>query len=418
VLPPVLRYRDLRLFFTGAGLSYMGSQFTMVAMAWQIYQLTNSALEVGLIGLARAIPQISLSIFGGMLADALDRRRLLMAIQLGSCGVSASLAALSLAGLITPHLLLAGAVLFALGTSVETPTRQAVVPNLVETQHLSPALALNNIQRNLATILGPSLAGVLLAVAGPAECYLVDAASWFAMLVVLALIRRPLQGATRTKASLEALVAGAKFVRTQPVILSFMILDLGAMFFGSAVALLPIYARDILAVGPIGLGVLYAAPSIGALAAAAAMSTVVRVDNTGRWVLIGVAVYGACMVGFAISPLLWLSILMLAGTGAGNTTSAVLRGTSNQLLTPDHLRGRVTAVNSAFTTGGPQLGQFESGLVADIGGAPLSAITGGLATCLMVAAIALLPQVRRFRLSADAEPAVSLAEPAIGLAIR
>jgi MFS family permease len=409
VLPAVLRYRDLRLFMTGAGLSYMGSQFTVVAMAWQMYQLTDSPLQVGLIGLARAIPQMACAIPGGMLADTLDRRRLMMGIQLGSFCVSSALAALSVAGLAGPHVLLAAAVLFAMGTSVETPMRQAVVPNLVDRGHLARALALNNIQRNVAMIAGPGLAGVLLAAASPSECYVVDALSWFAMLLAIFLIRRPLQSGTRGKASVEALVAGARFVRAQPVILSFMVLDWGAMFFGSTVALLPIYARDILLAGPMGLGALYAAPSIGALAAAALMSTVLHVDNAGRWVLIGVAVYGACMVGFAVSHVIWLSIVMLAGTGAGNTVSAVLRGTSNQLLTPDHLRGRVSAVNSLFSGGGPQLGQLESGVVADLWGAPVSAVSGGLATVALVALLALLPRVRSFRFSVDAQPALAAA---------
>ena len=406
MLPPVLRYRDLRLFYAGAVLSAIGTQFTTVAMAWQMYELTNSPLDVGLIGLARAIPQIGLAIFGGMLADALDRRRLLMIIQIGNCAISTGLTLLTFAGLISPHALLAAAVLFAFGSAAETPARQAVVPNLVDKRDLSAAIALNNTQRNVATIVGPSLAGILLAVASPALCYAVDASSWCAMLAALVFIRTPLQEARRTQASVEALLAGARFVRTQQVILSFMILDFGAMFFGSSTALLPIYARDILHAGPVGLGVLYAAPAVGALAAGVALSTSLRVDRAGRWVLLGVAFYGLCMMGFAVSHVLWVSAAMLAGTGAGNTTSAVLRGTSNQLLTPDHLRGRVTAVNSAFTTGGPQLGQFESGLVADLGGAPLSALTGALGACLLAGAIALLPHVRRFTLSLHAQPAV------------
>jgi MFS family permease len=409
-LPSVLRYRDLRLFYSGAVLSAIGTQFTTVAMAWQMYELTNSPLQVGLIGLARAIPQIGLAIFGGMLADSLDRRRLLMVIQIATCAVSTSLAILTAAGRISPRALLVAAVLFALGSAVETPTRQAVVPNLVNKRDLSAAIALNNTQRNVANISGPSLAGIVLAAASPALCYAVDAASWLAMLLALLFIRTPLQEKRRTAASIEALLAGARFVRRQQVILSFMVLDFGAMFFGSSTALLPIYARDILHAGPVGLGVLYAAPAIGALAAGISLSTALRVDRAGRWVLIGVAFYGLCMMGFAVSNVIWISVLMLAGTGAGNTMSAVLRGTSNQLLTPDHLRGRVTAVNSAFTTGGPQLGQFESGLVADLGGAPLSAVTGALGACLLAAGIALLPRVRRFTLSIHADPgAVALA---------
>jgi len=183
--------------------------------------------------------------------------------------------------------------------------------------------------------------------------------------------------------------------------------ELGAaVLMGGATALLPIYARDILHAGPIGLGILYAAPAVGALAAGVALSTVLRIDRAGRWVLIGVAFYGLAMMGFAVSHVIWISVIMLAGSGAGNTMSAVLRGTSNQMLTPDH---RVTAVNSAFTTGGPQLGQFESGIVADLGGAQLSGLTGAIGACLLAGAIALLPRVRSFTLSVHAQPAVAIA---------
>jgi MFS family permease len=410
-LPPALRRRDFRLFVAGSFLSAVGTQLTTVAMAWQIYLLTDSALQVGLLGLARAVPQIAGALVGGMIADAFDRRRVLAAVQVGSAVVAAGLALLTLVGQASPTVLLAAAVLFALGTAVETPSRQAVVPSLVASAELAAAIALNNTQRSVATILGPSLAGVALAIYGPAACYAVDAASRLAMVVALALIARPRPGRAIAIASLDALVAGVRFVRHQPVILSFMLLDFGATFFGTSSALLPIYARDILDTGPVGLGLLYAAPSIGALVAGTAMSTVVRVERAGRWVLLGVALYALCTIGFALSSTLWLSVAMLAGTGLGNMVSAVLRGTSNQLLTPDHLRGRVAAVNSVFVQGGPQLGQFEGGLVAALGGARLSALTGGLGALLLVGAIALIPEVRRFRLPGrvEEEPASAAA---------
>src|SRR5207253_1493951 len=205
----------------------------------------------------------------------------------------------------------------------------------------------------------------------------------------VALIRRPLRMGAVSQVSVDAVLAGVRFVLTQPVILSFMILDFGATFFGSTTALLPVYARDLLVVGPVGLGILYASPWIGAVLAGMVLSSGFRVDKAGKWVLIGVAVYGCGTMGFALSRFLWLSVLMLAAVGAGNAISAVLRSTSNQLLTPDHIRGRVAAVNNAFVNAGPQLGQFESGLAASIGGARLSALTGGLAALLRVGAIAL-----------------------------
>lgn len=403
-LPPALRNRDYRLFWTGAVLSAVGSQLTTVAMAWQIFVLTDSPFQVGLLGLGRAIPQITLSLFGGLLADAVDRRRLLIAIQVAQCLASTSLAALTVAGLASPPLLFAAAVAFSFGSALETPSRQAIVPNLVPAADLSSAIALNNAQLSAATIVGPSLAGILLAFSGPVACYALDAVSWFAMVAALLAIRRPLQIATRGRVSLEALRAGLRFVRHQEVVLSFMVLDFGATFFGSTNALLPVYARDILHAGPIALGLLYAAPSIGALATASVMSTTTRLRAAGKWVLLGVAIYGVCIIGFAVSRSLLVSIVMLAGTGVGNMISSVLRGTSNQLLTPDELRGRVAAVNGVFVVGGPQLGQFESGVVASLLGPELSALTGGLGALVLVSAIALKPAVRRFNLDSVVLP--------------
>ena len=245
---------------------------------------------------------------------------------------------------------------------------------------------------------------MLLAFAGPAWCYAIDALSWFAMLAALAALRGlPRVGGGRRAVSLAALREGFGFVLTQPVILSFMALDFGATFFGSSRALLPVYARDILHVGATGLGLLYAAASVGALLAAGVVGVLPGRERAGRWVLLGVVLYGVAMVAFALSRHFWLSLLLLGLTGAGDTISSVLRGTANQILATDALRGRVAAVNSMFVIGGPQLGQFESGVVAGVWGAEASALTGGLGALLVVLAIALVPSVRHFRLSDERE---------------
>ena len=412
-LPPALRNRDFRLFWTGATLSAIGSQFTTVAMAWQIYELTNSPLQIGLLGLGRALPQIGLALVGGYLADAVDRRRLMMSIQLGQVVISVALALLTALDVVTPGILLAAAVLLALGSAIEAPPRQAIVPNLVPRDILGSAIALNTTQRSLGMIVGPALAGVLLAASGPALCYSIDAASWLAMLAALAVIKvRPGERAV-VRFSLTAVMGGVQFVLTQPVILAFMVLDFGATLFGSPHALLPIFARDILEVGPLGLGVMYAAPSVGGVVAGLVMSVMPQIREAGKWVLLGVAFYAICTIGFAFSGTLWIAVIALIGTGVGNLVSAVLRGTTNQLLTPDQLRGRVAAVNSAFVMGGPQLGQFESGVIASLWSAQVSAATGGLGALLLVGALSLLPGVWRFRLerpaSSDAPPAVTSA---------
>lgn len=399
-----LRHRDFSIYWSGSVLSLVGSQFTTVAMAWQIYELTNSPLELGLLGLARGAPMLVLLLFGGVLADAVNRRRLLMATQIAQMAVSASLAILTVAGWVSAPILYAASLFLALFSSLDQPARNAIIPNLVPRSDLTNALALSGTQRHVATIVGPSLAGLLLARSGPTLCYAVDAVSWLVMLVALALMRPLAQVAGgRGAVSLRALGEGVRFVRTHPVILSLMALDFSQNFFGSGRALLPIYARDILLVGPQGLGILYAANSAGALVMAAVMSLQTRIRRAGAWVLVSVATYGVFTTLFGISHSFWLSFLMLAGAGAANTVSFVLRNTINQLLTPDEIRGRVTSVNSMFTNTGPQLGQFEAGALASAIGAVSATAVGGLLVTSIATGFAAVASIRTFEIHESAQ---------------
>jgi MFS family permease len=286
-------------------------------------------------------------------------------------------------------------------TALEQPSRQSMIPNLVPREHLAQALALQGTQRYVPVIAGPSIAGVVLALFGPAVCYAVDALSWLAMLSALALLRtRISEGGGWKTISLSSLREGLGFVWGHGVIFPLMLLDFGATLFGNVRSLFPIYARDILFVGPKGLGLLYSSRAVGSLCAAAMVSVTVPARHAGTWILIGVGLYGVATVVFAYSQVFWISVLMLALCGAGDTISSILRSTINQMSTPDELRGRMSSINSIFTSSGPQLGQFESGLVAAWLGAQLSALTGGLASLAIVALVAIgFPQVRRFRIS-------------------
>jgi MFS family permease len=412
-LPPAFRHRDFSLYWTGAVLSQIGNQFTVVAMAWQIYDLTDSPLQIGLLGLGRALPQIALALVGGVLADAFDRRRLLMLTQLIQLAIGVALTVLTLADAITPGILLASAVLLSFGAALENPPRQAIVPSLVPTADLSSAVALYTTQRSIGLIAGPSLAGIVLAVSGPGMCYLLDSVSWVVMLMALVLMRALSDRHRAVTMSMKSMLEGAKFVVRQPVIFPFMLLDFGATFFGAPAALFPILARDVFEVGEFGLGLMYAAPAAGAIATGVVMSSMPQVKETGKWVILGVLFFGICLVFFAIVPFFWLSLLLLAGTGAGNAVSGVLRSTANQMLTPDHLRGRMSAINSAFVMGGPQLGQFRSGAVADLWGAQAAGALGGLGAAACAIAVGMLPVIWRFRLGEE-EPAVVEAPAAAG----
>jgi MFS family permease len=394
------RHRDFSVFWTGSFFSSIGTQSTSVAMAWQIYELTNSPLQIGLLGVARAVPQIALLLVGGLLADAMNRRKLMMCTQIGLFGVSTILALLSFAGQTTPHVLYIATMLLAFFTSLEQPSRQSIIPSLVPREQLAQALALQGTQRYVPIIAGPSLAGVVLAFSGPAACYAVDACSWLAMLGALKLLRTKIpEGAGWKTVSLTSLREGLLFVWSHGVIFPLMLLDFSATFFGNVRGLFPIYARDILFVGPTGLGLLYAARAIGSLLAAGAMALFGPVKHSGRWIFLGIGIYGLSTVFFAGSQVFWFSFLMLMFTGAGDTISSILRSTINQLSTPDELRGRMSSINSIFTSSGPQLGQFESGVVAAWLGAQLSALTGGLATLFVLIVVAAgFPRLRQFQI--------------------
>lgn len=398
-MPTALRHRDFRLFWMAAVLSAVGSQFVAVGNAWQIYELTNSPLQIGLLALARGLPQLILVLVGGVLADAVDRRRLLLVTQITQFAVVFSLVGFTATGQISPAILYISSILQAFASAFDMPARQALVPNLVPRQDLTSAIALTSIQRTLGSIAGPSIAGVVLAAAGAEWCYAVGSFSSLVMWGVLLIIRstQTARGGRRAF-NLAALGEGWTFVWTHPILLALMVLDFNATFFGNQRALFPVYARDVLFVGPQGLGMLSSAVSVGSLLGAALVHRLPRRDWAGWWVMIGMTFFGLSTCIFALSTNFWLSVIMLAGTGLGNSTASILRNTINQLVTPDELRGRVLSVNSVFTTGGPQLGQFESGAVAEAWGPEVSAFTGGLAAVLIVPMLVLVPAIRHFHL--------------------
>jgi MFS family permease len=386
-------------------LSSVGSQFTTVAMAWQIYELTDSPLQLGLMGLARGVPQIVMLLFGGLLADAVNRRKLILCTQLILFVVSGILASLTFAGETVPVTLYLAAIALALFSSLEAPARHSMVANLVPREELAPAMAVFSSQRHVAVIAGPALAGMVLAIAGPGICYAVDAVSWLITFLSVFFIRTRLpQGEGRRAVSLESLRAGFSFVLGHAVIFPLLVRDFGVNIFGTVRSLLPVFARDILAVGPQGLGILYAASAAGSLAGAVGLSFIGRIRRVGSWILMGVAIYGIAVIFFASSRTFWFSVFLLAVSGVGDTISAIMRSTINQLATPDELRGRMSAINSVFTNGGPQLGQFQTGALAALVGAELAMMGGGSVIVLIVVALVLkFPHVRDFRITAETQ---------------
>jgi len=296
---------------------------------------------------------------------------------------------LTYSGGISVGLIYALSALSAAAMAFDAPARQALPPNLVPPEHLTNALSLNNIMRQTASILGPGLVGFVIAWHGVAAVYWINGASFLAVLIALVLMKVPTQqhlGTTRF--TLSAVTEGIRFVWRSQILLSTTLLDFVGSFFSSASALLPIFANEILRVGPQGLGILYAAESAGAVVAGVVMSLAGNVRRKGPLVLWALAVYGAATVLYGVSRWFVLSVLFLALVGAADTFSTILRNTIRQVVTPDYLRGRMGSVNMLFARGGPQLGNLEAGIVAGLIGAPLSVVTGGIATVLLVSIVA------------------------------
>ena len=374
----------------GQLVSGIGTQMQMAAINWHVYLLTRSALALGMVGLVRVVPIILCSLVGGVVADALDRKRLMMVTQtlmLLSAGALAAVTWLGLRSVWPIYLLTA---VSAAATAFDNPARQALMPTLVPAEEFPNAVSLWLIVFHLSTVVGPWVAGLILALYSPAIVYAANAVSFLAVIFALMLMRVSGRAANAenesSRVSFGALTEGLRFIWRTPVIVQTMTLDFVATFFASATALLPIFAAEILRVGARGYGLLAASSAIGSVITAFVMARFGALRKQGAIVVGAIAVYGAATVAFGLSRVFWLSLLMLALTGAADTVSTVMRQTIRQLVTPNHLRGRMTSVNMIFFMGGPQLGELEAGVLAALVGAPLSVVIGGTG-CLVAVAL-------------------------------
>ena len=402
-----LQYRNFRLIWFGLLVSFTGSMMQNAALLWQVSLLVppdRKGLALGLVGLVRVGPIVVFSLISGVVADAWDRRKLMLFTQTASALVSLTLAWLTFRGLTVAWPVY---VLAALGSAVgafDLPARQALVPMLVPREDLPNAISLNTSMMQMASVTGPALAGLMLAWVGVGWVYVANAVSFGCVLVALLAMRdvparQASEGGSKDDVSFRAAFEGLRFVFQSPLIRSTMLLDFFATFFSSATALLPIYAQDILHVGATGYGWLYAAPAAGALVTSAVMVPLIeRINRRGPTLLWAVAGYGLATVVFGLSHSFWATFACLALTGATDTVSMVIRNIVRQLETPDRLRGRMAGVNMVFFVGGPQLGEFEAGAVANVFGAPFSVVSGGIGCLVATAVVALTtPALRRYR---------------------
>ncbi|HEX8722814.1 MAG TPA: MFS transporter [Pyrinomonadaceae bacterium] len=388
-----LRYRDFRLLWAGQFFSLTGSQMQLVAINWHVYLLMRprgepaAAAALGLVGLVRVLPIVVCSLVGGVVADAADRKRLMLITQTVMLLSAAALAAFTASGLEQVWPVYALTALTSAAVAFDNPARQALLPALVPARDFPNAVSLGFVSFQVAFVSGPVLGGVVLARYGPAAVYAFNAFSFLAVIFAVLLMRASGKGVAgeAARVSLESLKEGLSFVWRTPIMVQTMTLDFVATFFASATALLPIFARDVLKVGERGYGLLAAASATGAVLTGLLLARRAGWRRPGLAVLVSVAVYGAATVGFGLSRTYWLSLLLLAVSGAADTVSTVVRQTIRQLITPDRLRGRMTSVNMIFFMGGPQLGELEAGLVAAAAGAPFSVVLGGVCCLAAVA---------------------------------
>jgi len=406
-----LRHRNFRLIWIGLFVSFTGSMMQNAALLWHVSLLVppdRKGLALGLVGLVRVVPIIVFSMISGVVADAWNRRRLMLFTQVAATLVAAALGILAFRGTtaVWPIYLLA-----ALGSAVgafDLPARNSLVPTLVPREHLPNAISLNTIMFQTSSVVGPAFGGVLIAATGVGWVYIANAVSFSFVIVALLMMRdvparAPSEGGSRDDVSFHAALEGLRFVFRSPLIRSTMLLDFFATFFSSATALLPIFAQDILKVGARGYGWLYAAPAVGAMATSAVMIPLTeRIERRGPTLLWAVTGYGLATVVFGLSRWFWLTFACLAVTGATDTVSMIIRNIVRQLETPDRLRGRMTGINMVFFMGGPQLGELEAGAVANWFGAPFSVVTGGIGCLIATTWVAVsTPALRRYRRERD-----------------
>ena len=393
----VLRHRDFSLYLAARFIAALGQQMLTMAVLWELYERTHLSIALGMVGLTQMVPMILLILPAGHVADNYERKRTILGMVFLATLSSAGLALISA---LQAHVLWIYGCLFAAGVARTFlwPASQAFLPQLVPRRIFSRAVTWNTGAFHLSSVLGPAAGGALIALTHKAAVvYVINAVATLVCLVLIALVRSRQAVIPRAEMSLASLLAGFKFVYQTKIILGTITLDLFAVLLGGATALLPVYAKDILHAGPTGLGILQAALPLGSVVSAFYLAHRPPLQRAGHALIRAVAAFGVATIAFGLSRWFWLSFAMLFICGAVDNVSVVVRHTLVQLLTPDEMRGRVSAVNSLFIGTSNELGGFESGLVAQLFGPVISVVSGGVGTILVVIATALnWPEIRKY----------------------
>jgi MFS family permease len=395
---PLRLDREYRLLWSGQAISAVGNHMTRLALPYQVYVLTGSTLAIGALALVQLIPIVVVVLAAGAIADAFDRRRVLIATNVGMVLSSAFLLVLALQSAPALPMIYLAAFLLQSFSSIDQPTRLSAIPRLVPRSRLQAALALNTLFSQGASVAGPALAGVLLATVGPAGVYAADVASFipaFAAVVALRPIP-PLAGAIRP--GIAAVREGFAVAARRRVILSTFVIDLDAMIFGMPTALFPVLALDVFKVGPAGVGFLGAAPAVGALVAATFSGWMGRIREMGRATYVVVAIWGVAITLFGLATFSFpLALLFLAVAGAADILSTVFRNTIVQHEAPDEVRGRISSMHVMVVRMGPRLGDMEAAAVASAIGAQGAVVSGGILCLLGLGLVArAFPELARY----------------------
>jgi MFS family permease len=393
-----LRYRDYSFLFLLALFATSAQQMRVAQNLYQVYELSGSAFLLGMTGLAQGVPIFALGLFGGTLADFLDRKKLLMLTTVGNLLVAIALGILTLTELIQVWHILAGTAITSALNIVLNPTRMALISHLVPRSHLTNAVALNSSVSQGSHFLGPMLGGLSLAWMSTGNAYLFNALFYLPAVIAVVLLKAPaIDKTAREKFSLVSFLSGIKFLFSEPIILTLVLLDFTVIGFGYYRPLLPIFAKDILFVGPAGFGMLSSAPAIGGVIGTLILLAFGDVKSKGFLALWSFLGYAMALGVFAISANFWLSLLLLGAMGLANSLQAVMRQTSFHLLTPDHVRGRAFSVFNMFSQGANAVGAAEVGFMAALLGAPGSLLFGcGVGALLTIGCWMMLPGLRTF----------------------
>jgi MFS family permease len=408
---PVRESRDYRLLFTGQVISNLGTQAALVALPFQIFVLSHSATLVGLLGAFELGPMIVVSLVGGAFADRTDRRRQLAIAQLGVIAASGALAAAAFAGKPPVGVVLVLGGLLAGGSALDGVTRSAIVPNVLAPERLKTGLALNFGIYQVTGIVGPAVGGLLIAATNVGTTYVVDAASCLAMLAAALAMTPQRPAPAEHPPVLAAIAEGIRFVRSNRALSGSFAIDLVAMTFGMPRALFAVLSLTVYHAGASGTGALYAAVAAGATLAVLTSGWLGHAERLGRIVIGAVVTWGAAIAGAGLVRSIAPAVVLLAVAGFADSVSAVCRTAINQTVTPDELRGRMSAAYSLVVTSGPRLGDIESGLVAGLTSALTSVVSGGVACVVGVGAIVLaFPQLAAY--GAPDQPVTPAATPA------